>query len=40
MSDNYIVMIVTLTVWLGLFLFIWRVDKRLRELEKRHTPPK
>jgi CcmD family protein len=33
MQGNYIVMAVTLTVWIGLFLFIMRLDRRVRKLE-------
>jgi len=35
MQDNYVAMAVTLVVWVGLFIFIWRVEKRVKELEKR-----
>jgi CcmD family protein len=35
MDGNYVAMIVTLVVWLGLFLYLMRLDKRVRELEKR-----
>jgi CcmD family protein len=35
MDHNYIAMIVTLIVWLGLFLYLTRLDRRIRDLEKR-----
>lgn len=30
----YIVMIIVLIVWLGIYLFLWRLDKRVTEIEK------
>jgi len=35
MQDNYVAMAVTLVVWVGLFVFLMRLDKRVREIEKR-----
>jgi CcmD family protein len=35
MDGNYVAMIVTLVVWLGLFLYLLRLDKRVRGLEER-----
>ncbi len=35
MADNYVAMIVAVLVWLGLFWYIWRVDKRVRDWERR-----
>lgn len=35
MGSNYIVMAVTLIVWAGLFFFIIKVDRKVKELEKR-----
>jgi len=35
MQDNYVAMAVTLVVWIGLFVFLMRLDKRVREIEKR-----
>ena len=34
MEDNYVVMAVTLIVWVGLFLFLLRLDRRIKRLEK------
>ena len=31
---NYVVMAVTLVVWGGLFVVIFRLDKRVRKLER------
>ncbi|UCC43845.1 MAG: CcmD family protein [Candidatus Zixiibacteriota bacterium] len=35
MDGNYVTMTVTLVVWVGLFIFLMRLDKRIKELEKR-----
>jgi CcmD family protein len=35
MDGNYIAMIVTLIIWVGIFLFLNNLDKRVRKLEKR-----
>ena len=35
MDDNYIVMVVTLIVWIGLFTFILGVDKKVKKLEEK-----
>ena len=33
-NSIYIVMFILLTVWLGIFLFLYSTDKRLKEIEK------
>jgi len=35
MDGNYIAMIVTLVIWVGLFWYLMRLDRRVKELEKR-----
>jgi CcmD family protein len=35
MDGNYIALAVTLLVWIGLFFYLTRLDKRVKELEKR-----
>jgi CcmD family protein len=35
MSDLYIVMLVSLISWLGIFYYLWRLDKRIGKLEGR-----
>ncbi len=35
MDANYIVMVVVLIVWTGVFLYVWSVDRKLKTLEKR-----
>lgn len=35
MDGNYIVMVVTLIVWVGLFFFIFGVDKKVKKLEEK-----
>ncbi len=35
MSSNYITLIVTLVSWIGIFFYLLRLDKRIKELERR-----
>jgi CcmD family protein len=35
MDGNYIALAVTLLVWIGLFSFVMRMDKRVKKLEER-----
>ena len=35
MDGNYIALIVTLAVWVGLFLFLMRLDKKVRKIEEK-----
>jgi len=35
MDGNYIAMIVTLVVWIGLFFFLMKLDKRVRKIEEK-----
>lgn len=35
MSTNHIVMVVVLVVWIGIFLYLLRLDKKIKELEKK-----
>lgn len=34
MSSNFIAMMVTLIVWIGVFFYLFRLDKRVTRLEK------
>jgi CcmD family protein len=34
MDANYIVMIIVLIVWTGLFIYLFMLDRRIRKLEK------
>ncbi|MEW6622939.1 MAG: CcmD family protein [Bacillota bacterium] len=34
MSDLYVVLLVTILSWAGIFIYLWRLDARIRELEK------
>lgn len=34
MSPLYFVMFAALVVWLGLFAYLWRLDARVREIER------
>ncbi len=36
MDGNYIALAVTLAVWIGLFLFLFRLDKRVKQLERKN----
>lgn len=33
-NSIYIVMLIVLVIWLGIYLFLWRTDKRLQNIEK------
>ena len=33
MEGNYVAMIVTLVVWIGIFVYVRRLDKRVKRLE-------
>jgi len=35
MDGNYVTLIVTLAVWVGLFIFLVRLDKKVKKLEKK-----
>lgn len=35
MSDLYVVMVVTLLSWIGIFLYLIKMDFKIRELEKK-----
>ena len=35
MDANYIVMIVILIIWIGLFLYLFTLDRKVRKLESR-----
>jgi CcmD family protein len=35
MDGNYVAMVVTLVVWVGLFIFLVRLDKKVKKLEEK-----
>jgi CcmD family protein len=35
-NSYYVVLIITLIIWLGLFLYMLSVDKKLKKIEKHH----
>jgi len=35
MPTNYIVMLVVLVIWIGIFLYLLRLDKKIKKLEKK-----
>ncbi len=35
MDGNYIALIVTLVVWTGIFVFLLRLDKKVKKLEEK-----
>jgi len=35
MSSNLVVLIVSLVVWIGIFLYVLRLDRKIRDLERR-----
>ena len=36
MGSDYMVMIVMLIIWAGIFLYIFSLDKKVRKLEKKN----
>lgn len=36
MNANYVALGVTLVIWIGLFLFLLRLDKKVRQLQDLH----
>ncbi len=36
MNANIVVMIVTLIIWLGVFLYLLSLDRKVRKLERGH----
>ena len=35
MDSNYVVMIVVLIIWCGIFLYLLSLDRKMRKLEKK-----
>ncbi|UCE23846.1 MAG: CcmD family protein [Candidatus Zixiibacteriota bacterium] len=35
MDGNYIALAVTLVVWIGLFMFLMKLDKKVRKIEEK-----
>jgi len=35
MDGNYVTLAVTLLIWVGIFFFLMRLDRRVKDLEKR-----
>lgn len=35
MDGNYVTMIVTLVIWIGLFFFLMKLDKKVRKIEEK-----
>ena len=35
MDGNYVTLIVTLVVWVGLFMFLMKLDKKVRKIEEK-----
>ncbi|MDZ4711989.1 MAG: CcmD family protein [bacterium] len=33
-NSMYIVMLIMLIIWIGIFGFMWRLDKKIKKLEK------
>jgi CcmD family protein len=33
-NSIYIVMLIVLVIWIGIYLYLWRTDKRLSAIEK------
>jgi CcmD family protein len=39
MSDITILMIITLVIWLGLFSYLWKLDRKIKNLLSEVDPP-
>jgi len=39
MSSNYVTMIVTLVIWVGVFFYLVRLDRKVKKLEKKMKLP-
>ena len=35
MDSNYVAMLVTLVIWIGVFWYLMRLEKRIKKLEER-----
>lgn len=35
MNGNYVALVVTLVIWVALFMFLMKLDKKVKELEQR-----
>jgi CcmD family protein len=35
MSSNYVPMIVTLVIWVGIFLYLFQLDRKIKRLMKK-----
>jgi len=35
MDGNYVVMTVTLVIWLGIFVYLLKLDKKVKQLEEK-----
>jgi len=36
-NSIYIVMLIVLIIWVGIFGYMWRLDSKVKKLEKKHT---
>jgi len=36
MDSNYVVMIVTLIIWVGLFFYLFSLDRKVKKLEEKN----
>ena len=39
MSSNYVAMIVTLVIWIGVFFYLLRLDRKVKKLENKMKLP-
>jgi len=39
MPSNYVAMIVTLVIWVGVFFYLVRLDRKVKKLEKKMNLP-
>ncbi len=38
MPSNFVAMIVILVIWIGVFLYLFRLDRKVEGLRKKQTP--
>jgi CcmD family protein len=39
MTSNYVAMVVSLIIWIGLFFYLLRLDRKVKKLKKKVNQP-
>lgn len=34
-NSRYLVMLIVLIIWIGIFFYLWKLDKKVKKLEER-----